>query len=82
MVRWLEWVIFYLRFVLNLIPVLILLINVNHCQSGILFEGLLTTYCAFGKKLDASHMSCLFPDENIQHIPECTKMISSWIRED
>ena len=71
--RQIVWVIFPLRFVLNLTPMIIFALffylkaYLRHTES-------------FRMKPDGSHVTSLFLGNNRQHQPVCAKTISSWVR--
>ena len=65
-------VIFHLKFVLNLILILIF--------SCALLESLFCCTEPLRKKSDKSEVSSMFLGNNRQHMPVCAKTISSWVR--
>ena len=73
MAIWIDWVIFLLRFVLVLIPMLIFALYFY-------LKAYLQCTEPFRKKLDGSHIASLFLGNNRQHRAVCAKTISSCVR--
>ena len=71
--KWINWVIFLLRFVINLIPVLIFALYFY-------LKAYLQCPEPFSKVPDESHVTFLFLGNNRQHRPVCAKIISSWVK--
>ena len=70
--RWINWVIFHLKFILNLTLMLIFALYFNW--------GIPTLYWAFQEEVTWSSVYALFLGNNRQHMPTCAKIISSWVR--
>ena len=70
--RQIVWVILPLRFVLSLTPMLIFALF-------FILKAYLRCTESFRKKSDGSRVTFLFLGNNKQHLPVCTKTISSWV---
>ena len=71
--RQIVWVIFPLRFILSLIPMLIFVLF-------FIWRLIWDVLNHFRMKPDGSHVTSLFLGNNRQHRPVCAKTISSWVR--
>ena len=71
--RCIDHVIFLLRIILSVIPLLIFVLFLY-------LKAYLSLTGPFRKKPDGSHVTSLFLDNNRQHRPVCAKTISSWVR--